>query len=113
LKISLNCENDDGGQKINHLELFSLACTFDVEELKEIYEGIVIGNMNEQSALEALKIGNLYKSNKMIEAAFSQIKKMLPNEVQSEALKHKPGRIEEIFKFKKMIEELNKEEFTN
>jgi hypothetical protein len=98
----------------NNLDLFSLACTFDVEVLKTAYEGIVIKTLNEDTALKALKLGTLYKSDKIIEVAASEVKKMLPGEIKLEALKRKPERIEEIVevmdankRLKKLIEDFN------
>lgn len=91
----------------NALDLFSLACTFEVEELKKVYWEIAIRYVNEQNATKALTIGNLHKSVEMIDAAFGLIKMMWPNEIQSEALKYQPKRVEEIIMYKKMIEDLN------
>jgi BTB/POZ domain len=91
----------------NALDLFSLACTFEVEELKKVYWEIAIRYVNEQNATKALTIGNLHKSAEMIDAAFSLIKMMWPNEIQSEALKYQPKRVEEIIMYKQMIDDLN------
>lgn len=91
------------------LELFRLACDFDVEELKTIYEPIVVKNMNEENAFVAFKLGNLQKSEAIIVAAFQKIKEMYPNEIHSDALKYEPGKVEEVIKHRKLIEELNKE----
>lgn len=93
----------------NALELFSLACTFKVTEMQSIYKDIAIQNLNGENALKAFKLGTLYEETEVIEAAFAEIKKMYPNDIRSEALKHNPERVEEIVKYKKQIEEYNKE----
>jgi hypothetical protein len=79
----------------NALDMFTLACTFDVEELKNAYEKIVIDNLDEQNALQAFKVGNLYKSDEIIDAAFGVINKMLPIELK-DGLKQKPAEVDEV-----------------
>lgn len=95
----------------NALELFCLACTFDVEDLKTAYEGIIIKNLDDQNAVQALDIGNLYGSSEIIDTAFKQISQMYPNDVQSESLKYDPIRVEKIInarsKFREEVEVLN------
>lgn len=93
----------------NALEIFSLACTFKVGDLVEVYEGMVKRYVNEKNALTALKVGNIHASEKLINEAFSHLKKLYPNDIQSETLKHKPFLIEKIVKKINAIREMKDE----
>lgn len=57
----------------NALKLFSLACIFKVEELRSIYEKIIIQNVNKMNAAEVMEIGKIYNSNEIIEASWAEI----------------------------------------
>jgi BTB/POZ domain len=95
----------------NSMELFSLASTFKVEGLQKGYETIVIEKLDEKNALDALKIGNIYKSDEIIEAAFKKLKSTHPGSIISDTLKHKPEQIETILEAvetcQKVIKDLN------
>lgn len=98
--------------KENVLELYSLACIFDVKEIREAYEGLVIKNLIDENALKVLKLGNLYKSEKLIEAAFGRLEKCFPEAITSDVLKTEPERVEEIVNtvklFKKSVKNYKK-----
>jgi BTB/POZ domain len=109
----------DNARGEHALELFRLACKFKFEDLMKANKTLVIKNLDEHNAIDVLKLGNQQKSNEIIKAAFSHLKKVFPNEIKSDALKHKPERVEEIVKtvkrykmttadFIKSIEHLNK-----
>jgi BTB/POZ domain len=97
----------------NVLNLLSLACTFKVEELRALYESIAINNLSEHNALEALKRGNLDKSEKLIDAAFNMIKKKYRSCIKADFLKNKPDQVEEIINaanaYKELVERLNRQ----
>lgn len=76
------------------LELFSLACTFDVSALKRIYEEIATRRIDKDNAMRALKLGNIFNSEKLVEAAFREIKLLLPDQL-TEELKREPEKVEE------------------
>lgn len=95
---TLEVESDD-----NALELFELAAKFDVPELKSMYEQIVIKNMNSDTAIKALKLGNCHKSDVMVDAAFDNIKTEYPKSITSRGLKRKPEAIEDILNLKETI----------
>jgi hypothetical protein len=111
----LNCLYYDRGIKTEFekvaSELFILASTFKVEELKKIFEALVVKNLHGYNAVEVLKIGNRHQSDLIIEAAFAKVKIVYPKSVRSQTLKHKPENVEqivtEIKRFKKTIHDLN------
>lgn len=78
------------------LELFSLACTYDVDDLKETYKNIAIQNVNDLNALHALNVGNCFDSENLIDAAFNQIKKMHPKDIILDKLKRNEEHLLEI-----------------
>lgn len=78
------------------LDIFHLACLYNVTDVKSAYEMIIIKNLDEDTVMEALAVGNVCKSGKVVDAAFHQIKKMFPNENLPDALKHQPKKVEEI-----------------
>lgn len=80
----------------NALTLYSLASTFEVDELKLMLEEVLLNNLEDEHAIKALKIGNLHSAEKIIAAAFHRIKRKYPNDIQAEGLKHKPERVEDI-----------------
>lgn len=92
----------------NALDLYNLACTFNVEDLKHAYEELAITQVNKHNAVHALKIANLYKSEKLGEVAWKTINLMLPDTLD-DRLKLNPGRIEKILEafmtYKKLLEE--------
>lgn len=74
-------------------------------------EHLTVLNINQIDAVKALKLGNLYSSEDMIEAAFLKVKTTYPDVKISDFLKHKPELVEEIIKkiktFEQEIENLN------
>jgi hypothetical protein len=101
-------ENSNNGNAA--IQVGFLAARFNVEP-KEIYELNVLANMNESNALDVLKLGNEYKSEKLIESAFGEIKKFYPEGVKCAKLKRKPDQVQEIVdvikKFKSIVEKYN------
>lgn len=85
------------------LELFKLCWTYEVAEMKDSAEQLAIKHLNEENCLQALKIGNLVKSEAMIEAAFIKVQNIYPNIFSSQASKRKPEKIEEIVKVVKQL----------
>jgi Leucine-rich repeat (LRR) protein len=101
---------------INALEVISLACTFDAQELKQVYEDLSSQWVNDGNALEALKVGNVQGSQKIIDVAFGKLKEKFPNEIKSDVLKKNPEIVEKILKkfdaitkFKDQIESIRTE----
>lgn len=102
----LNEDNDD-----SKLDLFSLACTFEVASLREVSEELVLDSINKENAFKAFTLGNLYKSEEIIDAAFEVIKEAYPEGKFSEALKSEPhhvkGIIDAIETMKLAVEKFN------
>lgn len=84
------------GSEDNALDLFSLASTFDVNDLKATFEEIVIKNINEQTAVKAFKLGNLFNCQELIDVAFDKLKKTFPNDIQSDGSKHEPKQVKKL-----------------
>lgn len=84
-------------------------CFRRMEDLEKMSVDCAITHLNEQNALNALSVGNLYNSKELVEASFSEIKRIFPNDVRSESLKHLPNKIKQIMKYKNLIDELNKQ----
>jgi BTB/POZ domain len=87
----------------NAMKLFELATKFDVPELKSIYEEVIIQNMSPANACDALKLGNMHKSDAIINAAFAKIKSQNPESIKSENLKRKPEDVEKILNLQEII----------
>lgn len=88
------------------LDVFSLACIFDVPKIKIEQEKIAIKNLNGENVVKALKLGKIYESTTLIDAAFERMKSIAHASLQSimsADLKENPERAEEIFN---TIEEL-------
>jgi BTB/POZ domain len=98
----------------NELDMFSLACVFDLPEMKSLCKHLVVTKMSKMDTLKALKLGNMYDSEDIVEAAFLEIKKNYSDVKISETLKHKPERVEEIVekikRCKEEIESLNNDD---
>lgn len=103
----------------NALDLFSLACTFDAKDFREAYEKMAIESLNEATNVKALVLGNSFNSDKLVRAAFSNLKEMYPDAIKSDELRNNPLRVQEIVdviekhnisvqKYEEEIEKLNK-----
>jgi BTB/POZ domain/Leucine rich repeat len=88
----------DKYKKEDIMDLYSLACKFQAGFQMEVYEEYVIDSLDEENAVKALKIGNLYGSESVIDAAFAKIKSVYGKSIKSNDLKHKPDVVEEIIK---------------
>jgi BTB/POZ domain/Leucine rich repeat len=90
------------------LDLYSLAATFGVAELKSACEVIVLRDINEEDAFKALTVGNLHNSQEIIDEAFHKIKEKYPETEFRDELKRDPERIRKIIEaveeFRKSIE---------
>lgn len=60
-------------------EIFELASEFDVQDLKTMCIDKMIGELNENDALEVFNIGHRFNSDDLIKAAFGIIKKNYPD----------------------------------
>jgi BTB/POZ domain len=96
----------------NALEIFALACKYQVEDVKKVYEKIVIKYFDQQDPVEVFKVGNRHKSSEMVKISFAKLKEMFPNEIQSDDLEFEPERVIEIvntvYRFGAEIQQLNK-----
>lgn len=79
--------------KEDSFEIFSLAWMFDVTELKGAYMDIITSDLNELNVFCCLAMGNYYKCDAMVEAAFAKVKSLYPEETIHENLKHEPEKL--------------------
>lgn len=94
-------------------ELFSLACVFKFEQLKAQLEQKCVNSLDDENVFNALKLGKLYKSETLVEAAYKQVKAKIFSGLARDVLKGKPDQLKQIFEIirdseKAQISEANK-----
>jgi len=86
------------GDDINYLQLFTAASKLKIVELQNFTATKVVNQINEENALNVLKISNKYNHDWLRQQTFNQIKKIYPNvELEDEWVKQ-PGRVETALK---------------
>lgn len=91
------------------LKLFRLASKLDVTQLKPVLEAIIIKKINGRNAMEALRIGNRHKSNRIIDAAFARIQASAPRTITSDSLKRKPDLVKKALELRGVIKKATEE----
>ena len=91
----------------NALELFSLASTFKVQQLQDLCIKYIARALNNSNADNALQLGCVYKSQKLVRACFDKIKEIFPGQQLAESLKDSPEALLEIVKAFKTCQLLN------
>lgn len=77
------------------LEVYTAAVKYQIEMLPEICEELIYDNVNEDNALEVLKLGNLHSNELMKILAFKQIRLIYPKHIP-ESLMNQPVKIQEL-----------------
>lgn len=80
---------------INGTELFTLACKYDVPDLKEICENIILENLDGTNAMEVFNLGHLHCCGKLKQAAFTEIECLLGFDLK-ESLLDDPQKLQEL-----------------
>lgn len=80
----------------NALELFAISCKFEVDELKDISEEMILDNLGEANAYEVFTIGHLFSSDNLKSAAFDEIKSLFPGTKLPEYLVNRPENVKEL-----------------
>lgn len=80
---------------INGTELFTLACKYDVPDLKEICENIILENVDDSNAMEILNLGHLYCSKNLKRAAFTEIEALVGLDIE-ESFIDNPQKLQEL-----------------
>lgn len=88
----------------NAMQLFQLACTFNVPELKLDCEDIIIGDLDELNMLEAYNLGQTHDSERLKRQAFEVIKSSLPG--VSSNLMDEHELLNDLVVIKRRLEEL-------
>lgn len=93
-------EDDD-----NAIENFAIAATYNVLEMKYIYEEFILRNLNDLNAFDTFLLGHEYKSEEMINQAFFEIRKMFPTGISNDLIDD-PKRLKELINAKYQYESL-------
>lgn len=80
---------------INGTELFTLACKYDVPDLKEICENIILENIDSTNAMEIFNLGLLHCCEKLKRAAFTEIEAFVGFDID-EGLIDNPQKLQEL-----------------
>lgn len=80
---------------INGTELFTLACKYDVADLKDICENIILENVDDTNAMEILNLGHLHCCEKLKQAAFTEIEALVGFDID-ESLIDNPQKLQEL-----------------
>jgi hypothetical protein len=97
LEVHLHWKDQRGNGR-NPLDLFKLASTFGIFDLKDVAEQLALDDINEKNAVKLFNMRHLHNSKKMVDSAFAKIKQIYPEGKISDALKNKPDRVIEIIK---------------
>lgn len=80
----------------NGINVYSIACIYDIETLKEVAKKLIMLNIEESNAIEVLGLANLHNLNDMKRAAFTVIKKTFPELKLQDEMMEKPQVVGEI-----------------
>lgn len=87
------------------LELFAAASEYIVEDLKCICEKILLNNIDQDNALDTLRIGNFYESFALKQNAFEEICcKIFPNEKLPENLMNRFEQVTQLIEPKNLMD---------
>lgn len=94
---------------INVVEVFKLAEKYDVKELRDMCEAILIDTIEENNAVEILELGRLYDKNNLKNLAFRKIREALPEKFFRDEWIDQPDRLKRIMDTKLLLESLFRE----
>lgn len=86
------------------VEVFTLAVRYEVTKLITICEGMLLLSVDENNALDMLKLGQSYESDAIKSAAFRAIQAMFPERNLNEKLMEEPEKLGSLIEAKKNYE---------
>lgn len=78
------------------MELYAIAAKYVVPEMKSICEEMIMENLDASNAIETFDLANLYNATAMKQAAFDEIKNMMPGVTLSDTLLNNPRKLQKL-----------------
>lgn len=86
------------------MELFKISGKYDVQELKDEAEKILVRTVSQSNALEVLALGNLYSSTVLKRSAFRELRKEFSKKLNTNLI-NQPELLEELIQAKETYNE--------
>lgn len=100
----------------NAMEVFEMATKFDIPDLKNRSQEIMVKGLDDSNAVDIFALGHVFAAETMKESALKQIKKTLPTVELTDKLKNNIEGLKELMdarrKFKEMLQEAENEQKT-
>lgn len=93
----------------NAMEIFAISGLYEVTELRNVCEEMVLGNLDQTNALEAFSLADRYSANNMRELAFNEIKRMFPEKHLTMGLVKRPESLKSLIDARRKLNRVSGE----